>query len=101
MSSRLVIVESPTKARTIKKFLPKGYVVEASMGHVRDLPSGSKDTPAKYKERKMPVVGVDVERNFEPVYIIPSDKKKGHNEAKDLTQGSRRAIRCHGRRSGG
>lgn len=84
MSSRLVIVESPTKARTIKKFLPKGYVVEASMGHVRDLPSGSKDTPAKYKERKMPVVGVDVERNFEPVYIIPSDKKKVITKLKTL-----------------
>ncbi|CAG0991632.1 partial DNA topoisomerase 1, partial [Anaerolineae bacterium] len=79
---RLVIVESPTKARTISNFLPKGYDVEACMGHVRDLPASAKEIPAAYKEQAWSRIGVDVERNFEPLYVVPSDKKKVVKELK-------------------
>jgi DNA topoisomerase-1 len=72
----LVIVESPTKARTIKAFLPRGYRVEASMGHIRDLPEGAKDIPAKYKGEEWARLGVNVERDFEPLYVVPASKKK-------------------------
>jgi DNA topoisomerase-1 len=72
---RLVIVESPTKARTIKGFLPEGYTVEACMGHVRDLPASAKEIPAAYKDRPWSRIGVDVENSFEPLYVIPNDKK--------------------------
>ncbi len=74
-SSVLVIVESPTKARTITKFLPKGFTVKASVGHVRDLPNSAKDIPPKYKGRKWSRLGVNVEEDFAPLYVIPKDKK--------------------------
>jgi DNA topoisomerase-1 len=80
--STLVIVESPTKARTISKFLPSGYQVKASMGHVRDLPSSAEEIPAEYKDAKWANLGVNVESNFEPLYIIPKDKKKLVQELK-------------------
>jgi DNA topoisomerase-1 len=69
----LVIVESPTKARTIKGFLPDGFTVAASMGHVRDLPSDAKEIPAKYKGQEWARFGVDVANDFQPLYVIPSD----------------------------
>lgn len=72
----LVIVESPAKARTISKFLGKGYQVEASVGHVRDLPGGAKDMPKKYKKEPWAYLGVNTEKDFEPVYIVPAEKKK-------------------------
>ncbi len=71
----LVIVESPTKARTIRNFLPPGYRVEASMGHVRDLPGDAKAIPAKYKDVEWARLGVNVEQDFEPLYVVPADKK--------------------------
>ncbi|HEX5634233.1 MAG TPA: type I DNA topoisomerase [Gemmatimonadales bacterium] len=71
----LVIVESPTKARTIRGFLPEGYRVEASMGHVRDLPGDAKEIPAKYKQLDWSRLGVNVAADFEPLYVVPSDKK--------------------------
>jgi DNA topoisomerase-1 len=74
--SKLVIVESPTKARTIRNFLPPEYRVEASMGHVRDLPQSAKDIPPDYKSQEWANLGVDVEADFEPLYIVPQDKKK-------------------------
>jgi DNA topoisomerase-1 len=74
--TKLVIVESPTKARTIRGFLPDGYRVEASMGHVRDLPSSAAEVPAPLKGEKWSRMGVNVEHNFEPLYVIPADKKK-------------------------
>lgn len=74
--STLVIVESPTKARTIRNYLPPGYRVEASMGHVRDLPSSADEIPENVKGEKWAQLGVNVEANFEPLYIIPKDKKK-------------------------
>ncbi len=80
---RLVVVESPTKARTIRKFLPPGYQVEASMGHVRDLPSSAKEIPAAMKKEKWARLGVNVEEGFEPLYVVPSDKKKVVKQLKD------------------
>jgi DNA topoisomerase-1 len=72
----LVIVESPAKARTIGKFLGKDFAVEASIGHIRDLPQGAKEVPDKYKGETWAYLGVNVEQDFAPVYVVPSDKKK-------------------------
>ncbi len=72
----LVIVESPTKARTIRKYLPADHQVEASMGHVRDLPQSASEIPAAVKKEKWAQLGVNVEANFDPLYIIPKDKQK-------------------------
>ena len=74
--SILVIVESPTKARTIRNYLPSSYRVEASMGHVRDLPATAEEVPASYKGKKWANLGVDVENDFDPLYVIPKTKKK-------------------------
>jgi DNA topoisomerase I len=71
----LVIVESPAKARTISKFLGSNYTVEASIGHIRDLPQGAKELPAEFKGEKWAYLGVNVDDNFTPVYIVPADKK--------------------------
>ncbi|WP_153555594.1 type I DNA topoisomerase [Roseimaritima sediminicola] len=79
----LVIVESPAKARTISKFLGKNYQVEASIGHVRDLPGGKKDVPEKYKSENWAYLGVNVDDGFEPVYIVPDEKKKQVKKLKD------------------
>ena len=74
---RLVIVESPTKAKTIRKFLPgSGYQIEASMGHVRDLPSSAAEIPKDLKGVPWARLGIKVEDGFEPLYIVPSKKKK-------------------------
>ena len=72
----LVIVESPTKAKTIRRFLPNGYVVDSSMGHVRDLPASAKEVPARYKKESWANLGINVEEDFEPLYVIPGSKKK-------------------------
>ncbi len=85
----LVIVESPAKARTISKFLGSGYAVEASIGHVRDLPQGAKEIPKKYKEEDWAYLGVNVNEDFSPVYIIPAGKKKQVDKLKKLLQESK------------
>lgn len=72
----LVIVESPTKAKTIRKFLPKSFVVEASMGHVRDLPDSASDIPAALKKEEWARLGVNVDSEFDPLYIVPKKKSK-------------------------
>jgi DNA topoisomerase-1 len=82
----LVIVESPTKAKTIRKFLPKGYVVEASMGHIRDLPQSATDIPAKLKAEEWTKIGVNVEQNFEPLYVVPKGKFKVIQDLKKKMQ---------------
>lgn len=74
--SKLVIVESPTKARTIRNYLPQDYRVEASMGHVRDLPASAEEVPAAYKDKSWANLGVNVEDHFSPLYVIPKSKKK-------------------------
>jgi DNA topoisomerase-1 len=81
--SKLVIVESPTKAKTIRNYLPSGYKVEASMGHVRDLPRSASEIPAKVKGEKWAQLGVNTQADFEPLYVIPSDKKKVVKTLKD------------------
>lgn len=78
----LVIVESPTKAKTIRKFLPKHFGVEASMGHVRDLPQSAADIPKDLKKEDWAKIGVNVEQNFAPLYIIPKGKTKIISELK-------------------
>ncbi len=80
---KLVVVESPTKAKTIRKFLGKDYVVESCMGHIRDLPQSSKDIPEKVKKEKWAQLGVNVEHNFEPLYCIPKNKTKVVKTLKD------------------
>jgi DNA topoisomerase I len=72
----LVIVESPTKAKTIRKFLPSNYIIEASMGHIRDLPQSASDIPAALKKEEWAKLGVNVDEDFEPLYVVPKDKKK-------------------------
>jgi DNA topoisomerase-1 len=79
----LVIVESPAKARTISRYLGSNYTVEASIGHIRDLPKGAKDLPEQYKKEKWAHLGVNVDSEFEPVYIVPSDKTKQIKKLKD------------------
>ncbi len=75
--TRLVVVESPTKARTIRQFLTDDdFQVEASMGHIRDLPSSAKEVPEDVKGEDWARLGVRVDNGFEPLYVIPSSKKK-------------------------
>jgi DNA topoisomerase-1 len=84
----LVIVESPTKARTIRGFLPKDFKVEASMGHVRDLPNNASEIPAAHKGEKWANLGVNTANAFEPLYVVPKDKKKIVKELKDALKGA-------------
>ncbi|MCX2965701.1 type I DNA topoisomerase [Gordonia aquimaris] len=81
---RLVIVESPTKARKIAGYLGANYVVESSRGHIRDLPRGAADVPAKYKGQPWARLGVNVDDNFEPLYVVSADKKSTVTELKSL-----------------
>ncbi len=89
---KLVIVESPTKARTIRNYLPSDYRVEASMGHVRDLPQSASEIPANVKGEKWAQLGVNVEDNFEPLYVVPQDKKKVVKELKDALKAADELI---------
>jgi DNA topoisomerase-1 len=72
---RLVIVESPTKARTIAGYLGRGFVVESSYGHVRDLPDGAAEVPPRFKKEPWARLGVNVDAGFEPLYVVPADKQ--------------------------
>ncbi|MDR3109897.1 MAG: type I DNA topoisomerase [Planctomycetaceae bacterium] len=80
----LVIVESPEKAKNIGGFVGKDYLVEASVGHIRDLPRSAKDIPASIKKEPWARLGVNVDNDFEPVYVISSDKTKQIKKLKDL-----------------
>jgi DNA topoisomerase-1 len=73
---RLVIVESPAKARTIAGYLGKGFDVQSSIGHIRDLPNRAAEIPAKLKKEPWARLGVDVDHGFEPLYVVDPDKKK-------------------------
>ncbi|MCX5186277.1 type I DNA topoisomerase [Streptomyces sp. NBC_00268] len=84
---RLVIVESPAKAKTIKGYLGPGYVVEASVGHIRDLPNGAAEVPEEYTG-EVRRLGVDVDHDFQPIYVVNADKKAQVKKLKDLLRDS-------------
>ncbi len=86
MAKHLVIVESPTKARTIRRFLPDEFVVEASMGHVRDLPQRKSQVPEALRNEPWADLGIDVDHGFRPIYVIPRGKAR-------VIQQLRRALR--------
>ncbi|HXT49697.1 MAG TPA: toprim domain-containing protein, partial [Thermoanaerobaculia bacterium] len=81
---KLVIVESPAKARTIEKFLGKDYRVEASYGHIRDLPSSAAEVPAAQRKQGWAKLGVDTEHDFAPLYVVPKDSQKRVAELKKV-----------------
>jgi len=84
VAHKLVIVESPAKARTIGGYLGAGYVVESSIGHIRDLPQSAAETPAKIKDKPWGRLAVDVDNGFEPYYVVPRDKKQHISKLKTL-----------------
>ena len=84
---RLVIVESPTKARKIAGYLGRNYIVESSRGHIRDLPRAAADVPAKYKSESWARLGVNVDQDFEPLYVVSPEKKATVTELKSLLKG--------------
>ncbi|HEU4425326.1 MAG TPA: type I DNA topoisomerase, partial [Pilimelia sp.] len=82
--TRLVIVESPAKAKTISGYLGPGFVVEASLGHVRDLPRNAADVPAKYKKEPWARLGVDVDNGFAALYVVSPDRRQQITKLKRL-----------------
>jgi DNA topoisomerase-1 len=82
--TKLVIVESPSKARTIAGYLGQGYVVESSVGHIRDMPDSAADIPAKYKGEPWARLGVNVDDNFQALYVVHSDKRQQVSKLKSL-----------------
>ena len=92
MGTKLVIVESPAKARKIGAFLGKDYVVEASVGHIRDLPQRAADIPKEYKKIPWAKEGVNIEEDFTPLYVINPDKKAKVSELKDLMKSADELI---------
>jgi DNA topoisomerase-1 len=82
----LVIVESPTKARTIANFLPEGFIVEASIGHIRDLPTSAAEIPKDVKGESWSRLGINVDHEFEPIYVVPAEKKKQVKKLRELLQ---------------
>src|SRR6185295_958901 len=76
MAKPLVIVESPTKAKTLGRFLGTKYRVEASYGHIRDLPESAASVPKEIKPKEWGRLGVDVDSDFRPYYVVPNDKRK-------------------------
>jgi len=81
---RLVIVESPAKAKTIARYLGPGYVVESSIGHIRDLPRNAADVPAAYKGTAWARLGVDVDNGFEPLYVVSPERRQQVTKLKSL-----------------
>ncbi|MBL8867488.1 MAG: DNA topoisomerase I, partial [Planctomycetia bacterium] len=92
MKKGLVIVESPAKAKKIGGFLGKDYEVRASMGHVRDLPAKAAEVPPEVKKEPWSTLGVNVAADFEPLYIVPPEKKKVVKELKDLLKDAEELI---------
>jgi DNA topoisomerase-1 len=92
MSKSLVIVESPAKAKTIQSFLGKEFEVVASFGHVRDLPESADEIPAEFKKVKWAKLGVNVDEGFEPLYVVPGDKKRRVDELKKAAKGAERIL---------
>ena len=88
MPNALVIVESPAKAKTIAGYLGSGYVVESSIGHIRDLPSNAGEVPEAYRGESWSRLGIDVDNDFKPLYVVPSDKKSQIRKLKQLLKES-------------
>ena len=88
MPKPLVIVESPAKARTIAGYLGADYVVESSVGHIRDLPSNASEVPKKYKGTDAGRLGIDVDNHFQPIYVVPKKKKDVVKELKSALRGA-------------
>ncbi|MFO1001640.1 MAG: type I DNA topoisomerase [Planctomycetaceae bacterium] len=88
----LVIVESPAKAKKIAGFLGDDYIVKASMGHIRDLPSSAKEIPAELKKESWSTLGVNVDNDFDPLYVISPDRKKLIAELKDSLKKVRELV---------
>ena len=88
MAKTLVIVESPTKARTLERFLGDKYTVKSSFGHVRDLPDSASQVPAEIKKEKWGRIGVDTDGDFKPYYVVPDDKRKNVAELKAALKGA-------------
>src|SRR3954447_12815450 len=88
MAKTLVIVESPTKARTLERFLGDRYTVKSSFGHVRDLPDSASEVPEEIKKKKWGRIGVDTEGDFKPYYVVPDDKRKNVAELKAALKGA-------------
>ena len=84
VAHKLVIVESPAKARSIEGYLGRGYVVESSVGHIRDLPQSADDIPAELKGESWARLGVNIDSDFEPVYVVSRDKKSQMTKLKGL-----------------
>ena len=84
MSKPLVIVESPAKAKTIAKILGKDFVVESSIGHIRDLPATAAEIPAAYKGESWARLGVDVDNDFKPLYVLARKKREQIRKLKQL-----------------
>ena len=82
--AKLVVVESPAKARTIARFLGSDFVVESSIGHIRDLPRNASEVPAAMKGEAWARLGVDVEHDFKPLYVVPKEKKAQVTRLKQL-----------------
>jgi DNA topoisomerase I len=83
---KLVIVESPAKAKTIGGYLGKGYIVESSIGHIRDLPRNAADVPAKYKGEPWARLGVDTDHDFEPLYVVSPDRRQQVSKLRSLVK---------------
>ncbi len=88
MPNALVIVESPAKAKTIAGYLGDGYKVESSIGHIRDLPGKASEIPAAYRNESWARLGIDVDNDFKPLYVVPSNKKQQIKKLKDLLKTS-------------
>jgi DNA topoisomerase-1 len=88
----LVIVESPAKATTISRFLGDEYRVEASYGHVRDLPQNAKEIPAAVRGKAWARMGVNLDEGFAPVYVVPADKKHHVKRLKDAMKDADRLL---------
>jgi DNA topoisomerase-1 len=82
--NKLVIVESPAKARTIAGYLGQGYVVESSIGHIRDMPDKAAEIPEKFRAQPWAKLGVDVDNDFQALYVVPADKKSQVSKLKSL-----------------
>src|SRR5882672_4357101 len=92
MAKTLVIVESPTKARTLERFLGDRYSVKSSFGHVRDLPDSASEVPEEIKKKKWGRIGVDTDGDFKPYYVVPDDKRKNVADLRAALKGASEVI---------